>query len=141
MTTDTRNSAMTTPEGRNLTAKTLIGDDVKNSQGENLGTVQDFMFDLEGGRIAYAVVSYGGTFGMGNKLFAVPWNAFRLDAESNNLLLDVDQDVLKNAEGFDKDNWPNVADRDWGQRTHKHYGATPYWVDQEQQQQVEQTRF
>jgi sporulation protein YlmC with PRC-barrel domain len=120
-----RNPSMTIPEGRNLTAKTLIGDPVKNRQGEGLGTVQDFMLDLEGGRIAYAVVSYGGALGMGNKLFAVPWNAFQLDTNDQTLILEVDRDVLNNAEGFDKNNWPNVADRDWGQRIHNHYGTVP----------------
>jgi sporulation protein YlmC with PRC-barrel domain len=118
---------MTTPEGRNLTAKTLIGDDVKNSQGENLGTVEDFMFDLERGRIAYAVVSHGGVLGVNKKLFAIPWNAFRLDAENHAFVLNVAKETLKNAEGFDKDNWPNTADLSWGQHTHEYYGATPYW--------------
>ena len=122
--------SMTTPEGRNLTAKTLIGDGVRNSQGENLGTVEDFMFDLEGGKIAYVVVSHGGVLGMGEKLFAVPWNAFRLDTQKHSLVLDVDKELLKNAEGFDKGNWPNVADHDWGQRTHQHYGTRPYWDEQ-----------
>jgi sporulation protein YlmC with PRC-barrel domain len=122
-----RNPSMTTPEGRNLTAKTLIGDDVKNSQGENLGKVEDFMFDLEGGRIAYAVVSHGGVLGVNKKLFAIPWSALRLDTEGHNFVLDVDKDVLKNAEGFDKSHWSNVADRTWGLQTHQYYGATPYW--------------
>jgi sporulation protein YlmC with PRC-barrel domain len=118
---------MATPEGRNLTAKTLIGDDVKNSQDETLGKVEDFMIDLEGGRIAYAVVSHGGVLGVNQKLFAIPWSAFRLDTDNHDFVLDVDKDVLKNAEGFDKDNWPNTADRAWGIRTHEYYGATPYW--------------
>jgi hypothetical protein len=65
--------------------------------------------------------------GVGNKLFAVPWNAFQIDTNDKTLVLEVDRDVLNNAEGFDKNNWPNVADRDWGQRIHQHYGATPYW--------------
>lgn len=136
-----RQQSMTTPEGRNLTAKTLIGDKVRNDQGEDLGTVEDFMLDLERGRIAYAVVSHGGVLGMGNKLFAIPWNAFRLDAENHAFILNVDKDRLKNAEGFDKNNWPNVADRDWGRRTHDYYDTTPFWEAQEQQQQVEQRRF
>ncbi len=118
---------MTTPEGRNLTAKTLMGNNVKNSQGENLGMVEDFMLDLEGGRIAYAVVSHGGVLGVNQKLFAIPWSAFRLDSENHAFILDVDKEVLKSAEGCDKNNWPNVADRSWGQRTHEYYGATPYW--------------
>lgn len=122
-------SQMRTPEGRNLTAKTLIGDNIRNSQGENLGNVQDLMIDLEGGKIAYVVVSYGGFLGMGDKLFAVPWNAFRLDAENHNFILDVDQEVLKNAEGFDKRNWPNTADREWGRKLHDQFGVVPYWEE------------
>ena len=116
MTTLNQNPSMTTPEGRNLTAKTLIGDDVKNSQGENLGTVEDFMFDLERGRIAYAVVSHGGVLGVNKKLVAIPWNAFRLDTENHAFVLDVDKETLKNAEGFDKDNWPDMADPAWTSR-------------------------
>jgi sporulation protein YlmC with PRC-barrel domain len=126
-TSQDRNTGPTTPEGRNLTAKTLIGETVKNRQGEALGKVQDFMLDLEGGRIAYAVLSFGGVLGMGNKLFAVPWSAFELDTNDKTLILEVDREVLSNAEGFDKNNWPNVADRDWGGRVHQHYGARPYW--------------
>jgi sporulation protein YlmC with PRC-barrel domain len=119
---DNRQS-MTTPEGRNLTAKTLIGDGVRNSQGENLGTVEDFMIDLEGGRIGYAVVSHGGVLGVGEKLFAVPWNAFRLDTKTHSFVLDVDKDVLKNAEGFDKEHWPNIADLAWRRGVDEYYGV------------------
>jgi hypothetical protein len=80
-----------------------------------------------GGRVAYAVVSYGGVMGMGDKLFAIPWSAFRLDTDNKAFVLDVDKETLKNAEGFDKSNWPNTADRTWGQRIHEQYGVTPYW--------------
>ena len=121
---------VSTPEGRNLTAKTLIGNRVKNVQGEALGKVEDFMLDLEAGRIAYAVVNYGGLMGVGNKLFAVPWNAFKLDTDDHTFVLEVERDVLDSAEGFDKNNWPDMADRDWGRRTHEHYGARPYWDEQ-----------
>lgn len=129
MDTGSTNPGMTTPEGRNLTAKTLIGDTVQNSQNENLGSVQDLMIDLQGGRIAYVVISHGGVLGIGDKLFAVPWNAFSLDAEGRNLLLEVDKDKLKNAEGFDKNSWPNTADRTWGQQVHDYYGTQAYWTD------------
>jgi hypothetical protein len=72
-------------------------------------------------------VSHGGVLGVNKKLFTVPWSAFRLDAENHDFILNVDKDVLKNAEGFDKNHWPNVADRTWGLGVHQHYGATPYW--------------
>ena len=113
---------MTTPEGRNLTAKTVIGNDIKNSQGENLGNVQDLMLDMQGGKVAYVVVSYGGVLGAGDKLFAIPWGAFSLDTDGKNFILDVDREKLKNAEGFDKKNWPNTADPSWQQRTNDYYG-------------------
>ena len=121
---------MSTPDGSNLTAKTLIGNAIKNNQGQSLGKVDDFMLDLEGGRVAYAVVNYGGVMGMGNKLLAVPWNAFELDTNDHTFILNIDREVLSSAEGFDKKNWPNAADRDWGQRTHQHYGTQPYWEEQ-----------
>lgn len=121
--------SMTTPKGRNLTAKTLIGDYIANPQGEKLGKVEDFMLDLESGRVAYIVVSYGSLSNLKDKLFAVPWKAFQLDAQRHRLVLDIDENVLKNAEGFDQANWPNTVDRDWEERLHQQYGLTPYWED------------
>lgn len=123
------NPAMTTPEGRNLTAKTLIGNKVTNAQGEDLGHIEDFMIDLETGSVAYAVLSYGGILGYGDKLFAVPWRAFALDAKNKALRLEVERETLKNTPGFDKHAWPNTADREWGRQLHEQYGVAPYWED------------
>ncbi len=121
--------SMTTPKGRNLTAKTLIGDYIQNSQGEKLGMVEDLMLDLESGKVAYVVVSYGTLSNLKDKLFAVPWKAFRLDTQKHRFVLDVHETVLKNAEGFDQANWPNTVDRDWEHQLHQQYGVTPYWED------------
>jgi sporulation protein YlmC with PRC-barrel domain len=120
---DNTNPEMATPKGRNLTAKTIIGDDVRNSQGEILGTVQDLMLDLDSGNVAYVVLSHGGVLGVGGKLFAVPWKAFGLDPLNRLLVLDVDKDTLKNAEGFDKDDWPNTADPTWRRGVDEYYGV------------------
>lgn len=125
----TSNPDMATPEGRNLTAKTLIGNKVTNARGEDLGHLEDLMIDLETGSVAYAVLSYGGILGYGDKLFAVPWRALSLDAKNKTLHLDVERETLKQAEGFDKHHWPNTADRAWGQRLHAQYGVTPYWEE------------
>ncbi len=56
-------------------ANTLIGDDVYNDQDEDLGDMKEIMLDIGSGRIAYAVLAFGGVFGIGEKLFAVPWSA------------------------------------------------------------------
>jgi sporulation protein YlmC with PRC-barrel domain len=58
---------------RVLAASTLAGDQVQNTAGENLGKVDEIMIDIPAGKVAYAVLSFGGFLGMGNKLFAVPW--------------------------------------------------------------------
>lgn len=110
-----------------LSASTLAGDSVMNKAGEDLGKIEELMIDLESGRVAYAVLSFGGFLKMGEKLFAVPFKALRLDAERNRFVLDVPKEKLQNAPGFDKNNWPTTADRKWGSEIHSYYGTTPYW--------------
>lgn len=119
--------AVATATPRVLSATSVIGDRVRNSAGENLGKIEEVMLDLHAGRIAYAVLSFGGFLGLGDKLFAIPWQALRLDAENECFVLDVDKEVLKNAPGFDKNNWPEVSDPGWGAEVYAHYGYEPYW--------------
>jgi sporulation protein YlmC with PRC-barrel domain len=112
---------------RVLSASTLAGDQVQNSAGENLGKVDEIMIDIPSGKVAYAVLSFGGFLGMGNKLFAVPWSALRVDEDKKHFVLDVDKKKLENAPGFDKDNWPDMADITWGTGIFSYYGVAPYW--------------
>jgi len=112
---------------RVLSAGTLAGDRVRNSAGDDLGKIEEIMLDVPSGRVAYAVLSFGGFLGMGNKLFAVPWNALTLDEREHEFILDVDKQVLENAPGFDKDNWPDMADPTWGSQIHSHYGSRAAW--------------
>lgn len=112
---------------RVLAASTLAGDSVKNSAGENLGKLDEIMIDIPSGRIAYAVLSFGGFLKMGNKLFAVPWNVLRVNEDEKCFILEVDKATLENAPGFDKDNWPDMADTTWGANIYSYYGRTPYW--------------
>lgn len=111
-----------------LSASSLSGDSVKNRQGDKLGQIKDLMIDTGTGHIAYAVLDFGGFLGMGNKLFAVPWGAFALDTEDKCLMLDVSKELLESTDGFDKDDWPDMTDRSWGERVHTHFGVPPYWV-------------
>ncbi|MDO9520635.1 MAG: PRC-barrel domain-containing protein [Pseudohongiella sp.] len=111
---------------RLMSVDSLVGNDVYNHQGDNLGGIKDMMLDMHSGHVAYAVLSFGGIFGMGEKLFAVPWNALKLDTAQERFLLDADKERLKNAPGFDKDNWPDMADQSWGQQIHKYYGTRHY---------------
>lgn len=110
-----------------LAASAMTGCPVRNPSGEDLGTIEELMIDLEYGCIAYAVLSFGGFLGMRNKRFAIPWEALTWDAQSKEFVLDVDKELLKSAPGFDKDRWPDFADRTWAGEVHEYYGRPPYW--------------
>ena len=105
----------------NLSANTLIGDDVKNAAGENLGKIEDLMIDVNGSEVNYAVLSFGGFMGIGDKLFAVPLKAMQLDTENKCFVLNESKERLENAPGFDKDNWPNHSDPKWTTQVHSYY--------------------
>ncbi|HEX5311961.1 PRC-barrel domain-containing protein [Aquabacterium sp.] len=110
-------------------ADTLVGNDVCNLKDEKLGEIKDIMLDISSGRIRYAVLSFGGFMGMGEKLFAVPWSALKLDTQNKRFVLDVDKDKLESAPGFDKDHWPDMADSSWAESIHSYYGTKPNMDD------------
>jgi len=93
-----------------LSASTIKGDKVVNAAGDNIGKIEELMIDLDNGRVAYSVLSFGGFLGLGDKLFAIPWQALKLRLHDHAFLLDIPKDVLEKAEGFDKDNWPTTRD-------------------------------
>lgn len=115
------------PGARLMSAGALVGDRVLNRRGELLGTVSELMLDVERGCIAYVVMAYGGFMGLGERLFALPWNAIALDAERGCMLLDAERSTFDTAPAFDKDHWPSKPDAKWHLDVHRHYGSLPYW--------------
>jgi hypothetical protein len=105
-----------------LSSNTIIGGEVRNLRGEDLGKIEELMINLQDGSIAYAVVSFGGFLGIWDKLFVVPWKALSLRPAEKAFFLDIPKEKLENAPGFDKDEWPNMADKDWVERIDKFYG-------------------
>jgi len=118
-----------TTNPRVLRTKDIFSDHVRNAAGEDLGKIEELVVDVNTGRIAYAVLSFGGILKMGNKLFAIPWAALQCDPGHDQFLLNVDKTRLENANGFDKDNWPDMADPRFGTSIYQHYGFKPYWED------------
>lgn len=94
-------------------ASSLIGNDVYNNEEEDLGDIKEIMLDMATGKIAYAVLSYGGILGVGEKLFAVPWGALTLDTVNERFILNVEKAQLDVSPGFDSDNWPDRPDPAW----------------------------
>jgi sporulation protein YlmC with PRC-barrel domain len=115
------------PFRRVLGATSLTKDAVRNRNGDDLGSLKEVMIDIPAGRVAYAVLSFGGFLGIGNKLFAIPWEMLAVDEDRQCLLLDIDKKTLENAPGFDKDHWPDMSDPEWGTQVYTYYGRKPYW--------------
>jgi sporulation protein YlmC with PRC-barrel domain len=114
-------------EGNTLRVSQARAMTVRNSAGKDLGEIKDLMLDMgDHGHVRYAALSFGGFLGLGDKLFAIPWRSlkFQRDAAKNKdfVLFDVSEETLKNMPGFDKDRWPDMADRRWMEATDKHHG-------------------
>ena len=114
----------TTDHTQLLSAASLKGTAIVNRAGEDLGNLEEIMLHLDGGDVAYAVVSFGGFLGMGDKHFAVPWDAMTVDTVEHRIVLDVHREQLENAPGFDKDDWPTTAESGWMNDLYRHYGLT-----------------
>lgn len=110
-----------------MAANTLEGNEVFNSQGEKLGTIEAIMLDVRQGRIAYAVLSRGGVLRIGDRLYAIPWPALTLDTDRKCFVLDISAERLDQDKGFDKDHWPAMADEAWARETYAYYEQPPYW--------------
>lgn len=106
-----------------LGSTSLVGNSVSNRSHENVGDIKELMLDTRTGTIEYAVLSFGAFLGMGEKLFAIPFQALILDTENKSFILDVDKERLKEAPGFDKDHWPDMADPIWARSIHHYYGS------------------
>jgi sporulation protein YlmC with PRC-barrel domain len=108
---------------RILTASTIIGDRIENTQGEHVGDIKDIMLDVRQGNIAYIVMEHAGILGLNEKLFAIPYHALKLDQVNQKFIINGDKELFENAPGFDKEHWP-------GTNTHayfQHVGS--YWGD------------
>jgi sporulation protein YlmC with PRC-barrel domain len=98
-----------------LRASTVIGANVHNRSDEEVGSIKDLVIDPSSGRVRYAALSFGGFLGFGDKLFAIPWQAFecRRDKETADyrIVLNIDETTLKEAPGFDDARWPDFSDK------------------------------
>jgi sporulation protein YlmC with PRC-barrel domain len=104
-----------------LSASKFIGGNIENPQGEKLGKLEDIMIDYQSGKIAYAILSFGGFLGLGEKLFALPWNKLRPDQSRECFILNASKEKLKEMPGFDKSNWPDMTDIRWQSKINSYY--------------------
>lgn len=103
-------------------ASTVQGLDIVGPKGEELGMVEDVAIDSGTGKIAYVVMSHGGILGLGEKYLPVPWSAFKMTKDREDLVLPVSERTVENAPSFEDDNWPDMADATWQARIDGYYG-------------------
>ncbi|WP_116124904.1 PRC-barrel domain-containing protein [Lewinella sp. IMCC34183] len=106
-----------------LSSTSITGTNVTNAKGENLGEIHDLMIDTDNGTVNYAVLSFGGFLGLGDKYFAVPFEAFSVNTTTEKWVLNVTKDRLENAPGFDKNNWPDTSNHSYWNDLYSHYGV------------------
>jgi hypothetical protein len=110
-----------------IAADKVEGTAVYNTKAEKLGSVERVMIDKSSGRVAYAVMSFGGFLGIGDRHHPLPWSVLRYDADKGGYIVDLDKDMLKRAPtvstsdvDFDWD------DRAWNRRVHDYYKTPLY---------------
>ena len=96
---------------------------IVDSQGKELGQIEDVVIDLSSGKVHAAVLSFGGFLGMGEKHFAFQPTQLKRGKQQNQLVLNVDKQKLENAEGFEKGQWPGMDDEYWRDVGGKQAGA------------------
>ena len=99
-------------------ASSVVGSSVKDLTGKDAGNVEDLLLN-HGGRVGYAVVSFGGFLGIGDKLFAVPWDAVVVDRDKRTVYIDVKKETLERSPSFTADKYPDPNDHEWGSDVRK----------------------
>ncbi len=103
-------------------ASSIIGTNVVDPKDDSLGDIKEVVIDPVTGKVAYAVVSFGGFLSEeGEKLFAVPFNALKYNEAENEYVLDVSKERLKTTPGFDPDHWPSIDDETWDRDLYMNY--------------------
>jgi sporulation protein YlmC with PRC-barrel domain len=95
---------------RYLRANVVLQGTIANLQGQRLGEMKEMVIDTAAGQVTYVVLGFGGVLGLGEKWFAIPWSELRESPGLGTFTLDMDQETLQKAPGFDKDHWPQTAE-------------------------------
>jgi sporulation protein YlmC with PRC-barrel domain len=120
---------ITTEPIRVARADKILGLDVENPQGENLGEISNLLIDVHEGRVASAMLEFGGWLGLGENMAPVPWNALTFTPTADRVTMSVDNEKLRNAPRLTKNLQPGTVDRDWLADVYAYYGGKPYWQE------------
>jgi sporulation protein YlmC with PRC-barrel domain len=112
--------------GSLIAAKKVLETDVYNPRGEKLGTVEDIMIDKMSGKAIYAIMSFGGFLGIGEKYHPLPWSTLNYDERKGGYVVNLDRKMLENAPSYDMDE-DFIWTPEYGRQVDKYYNAPTYW--------------
>jgi sporulation protein YlmC with PRC-barrel domain len=119
-------------ERKLLRANKVEGLKVCNRQGMSLGTIKDLLIDRPSGRVAYVVISYGSTLGIGGKLYPLPWDALTYDTEMHAYVFDMPEETIKGAQGFKNEaELVELGDPERARAIHRRYDSRATWYHPE----------
>ena len=110
-----------------ISAEKVTGTNVYNTAGDSLGEIADVMIDKQSGRIAYAVMSFGGFLGIGERYHPIPWSTLKYDTRQGGYVVGLTTEQLEKAPTYGEDEAPAWGDRVYEKRIHDYYRADPYW--------------
>jgi len=113
--------------GSLISAEKVTGTNMYNTAGESLGEIEDVMIDKQSGRIAYAVMSFGGFLGIGERYHPLPWSTLKYDTRQNGYVVGLTKEQLEKAPTYAEGETPAWGDRAYEKRIHDYYRTDPYW--------------
>ena len=114
--------------GTLISAGTIRGTAVYNTDGETLGSVDDLMIDSATGRIAYALMSFGGFLGIGERYHPLPWAGLKYDRQRRGYVVPLTKATLIEAPTYGRDDAPRWGERAYEERIHDYYKTNRYWI-------------
>jgi sporulation protein YlmC with PRC-barrel domain len=109
-----------------ISSEKVAGTAVYNAGGEEIGSIHDLMLDKQSGNVAYAVMSFGGFLGIGNKYHPLPWSLLKYDTQKGGYVVNLDKQQLEGAPAYDADVEPTWG-HNYDDKVYDYYGAQPYW--------------
>jgi sporulation protein YlmC with PRC-barrel domain len=118
----------TTTETTGLIAGSKVtGTNVYNTKGESIGSIYDVMLDKKSGKVAYAVMSFGGFLGMGNDYHPLPWSMLKYDTAVGGYVVGLSKDKLQGGPHYAAGADPGWGNPEYETKLHSYYGVGPYW--------------
>ena len=112
------------PNHHLISTEDVESTEVYDAASKHIGEVDHLMIDKVSGRVAYAVISFGGFLGLGHSHYPIPWGALKYEPSLNGFRTSISEQQLKDAPAFSDDAW---GDRNWETHTHQHYRSPHYW--------------